>query len=99
MQKQPIRPGNDPLRSLTGKPQYLGTLGGAFPVDFPEYNPASGWRRFLPWVFGLLTLVALVLVVLHFGTIEQFTRLALAAQPGWFGVARDLARVLVFDLV
>jgi uncharacterized membrane protein YbhN (UPF0104 family) len=41
----------------------------------------------LPWVFGLLTLVALVLVVLHFGTIEQFTRLALAAQPEWFILA------------
>jgi uncharacterized membrane protein YbhN (UPF0104 family) len=41
----------------------------------------------LPWVFGLLTLVALVLVVLHFGTIEQFTRLALAVSPEWFFLA------------
>jgi glycosyltransferase 2 family protein len=87
MQEQPIRPGNDPLRSLPGKPQYLGTLGGAFPVDLSEYSPASGWRRFLPWVFGLLTLAALILVVLHFGTIEQFTRLALAVRPEWFILA------------
>jgi uncharacterized membrane protein YbhN (UPF0104 family) len=38
----------------------------------------------MPWSFGLMTLVALVLVVLHFGTIEEFTRLALAARPEWF---------------
>lgn len=75
--------GMTPLRSLPGEPQYLGTLGGAF----PGYDPASGWRRFLPWVFGLLTLAALVLVVLHFGTIEQFARLALAVQPEWFILA------------
>ena len=30
------------------------------------------------------SLFALVLVVLHFGTIEQFARLARAARPGWF---------------
>ena len=41
----------------------------------------------MPWVFGLLTLFALVLVVLHFGTIEQFTRLAWAARPEWFLLA------------
>jgi uncharacterized membrane protein YbhN (UPF0104 family) len=41
----------------------------------------------LPWAFGLLTLVALVLVVLHFWTIEQFTRLALAVRPEWFLLA------------
>src|ERR1700723_1493827 len=81
---RPTHPGKDSLRSLPSDPQPSG---------------ASGWRRLLPWVFGLLTLVALVLIVLHFGAIEQFTRLALAAQPRWFGVARDLARVLVFDLV
>lgn len=32
-------------------------------------------------------LFALVLVVLHFGTIEQFTRLAWAAHPEWFFLA------------
>jgi glycosyltransferase 2 family protein len=57
------------------------------PADFPEPGPAAGWRRFLPWAFGLLTLLALVLVVLHFGTIEQFTRLALAARPEWLFLA------------
>jgi uncharacterized protein (TIRG00374 family) len=31
-----------------------------------------------------MTLFALVLVVLHFGTIEKFTRLAWAARPEWF---------------
>lgn len=87
MQEQPTHSGDDQLRSLPGEPQDLRTSGGAFPVDFPEHNPASRWQRFLPWVFGLLTLAALVLVVLHLGTIEQFTRLALAAQPEWFILA------------
>jgi len=41
----------------------------------------------LPWAFGLLTLFALVLVVLHFGTIEEFTRLAWAARPEWLFLA------------
>jgi glycosyltransferase 2 family protein len=56
----------------------------SFPVDVPEPAPASGWRRLLPWGFGLVTLFVLVLVVLHFGTIEEFTRLAWAARPEWF---------------
>jgi hypothetical protein len=74
---------NDLSRSLAA----LGPAAGSFTVDFPEHRQASGWRRFLPWVFGLLTLFALVLVVLHFGTIEQFTRLAWAARPEWFLLA------------
>ena len=60
---------------------------GPLPVDFPEPAQASGWRRLLPWAFGLGTLVALVLVVLHFGTIEEFTRLAWAARPEWLLLA------------
>jgi hypothetical protein len=71
---------NDLSRSLAA----LGPAAGSFTVDFPEHRQASGWRRFLPWVFGLLTLFALVLVVLHFGTIEQFTRLAWAARLSGF---------------
>jgi uncharacterized membrane protein YbhN (UPF0104 family) len=74
---------NDLSRSLAA----LGPAAGSFTVDFPEHRQASGWRRFLPWVFGLLTLFALVLVVLHFGTIEQFTRLAWSARPEWFLLA------------
>ena len=74
---------NDLSRSLAA----LGAGVGSFPVDLPESGQGSGWRRLLPWVFGLLTLLALVLVVLHFGTIEKFTRLALAAHPEWFLLA------------
>ena len=85
MREQPTRSGNDPLRP--GERQSHGTLGGDAPFVFPEHDPASGWRRFLPWVFGVLTLAALFLIVLRFGTIEQFTRLALAAQPEWFILA------------
>jgi len=41
----------------------------------------------LPWAFGLLTLFALILVILHFSSLEEFTRLALAARPEWFILA------------
>ncbi|MGA8756287.1 MAG: hypothetical protein WB611_08135, partial [Stellaceae bacterium] len=72
-------------KAVTAVPEGATTFGapsaGSFPVDFPEPGQASGWRRLLPWAFGLVTLFALVLVVLHFGTIEEFTRLARAARP------------------
>jgi uncharacterized protein (TIRG00374 family) len=88
MSEQPTHPEKRPLHSLPSGPQGGElTTANSLPVDFPEPRPSSGWRGLLPWVFGLLTLVALVLVVLHFGTIEQFTRLALAASPEWFFLA------------
>jgi uncharacterized membrane protein YbhN (UPF0104 family) len=70
-----------------GGQAHLVAAAGPLPVDFPEPVQASGWRRLLPWAFGLGTLVALVLVVLHFGTIEEFTRLAWAARPEWLLLA------------
>ena len=74
-------------KAVTAVPAGATTFGapsaGSFPVDFPEPGQASGWRRLLPWAFGLVTLFALVLIVLHFGTIEEFTRLARAARPEW----------------
>ena len=49
--------------------------------------PGGRWRKIAPWLSGFLTLGAVVLVVVHLGTLEQFTRLALAIQPGWFLLA------------
>ena len=46
-----------------------------------------GWRRFLPWVFGIIVLAALVLVVLHIGEIERFAALARRARPEWLVLA------------
>jgi glycosyltransferase 2 family protein len=80
------RSGQRPAPRLKG-PQPLRTLDGSSPIDFLEHGQPSGWRWLLPWAFGVLTLVALVLIVLHFGTIEQFTRLALASRPEWFILA------------
>jgi len=86
MIRQSTSPGENPIVPLRGEPLNLG-VADRFRIDFPEHGQASGWRRLLPWAFGLLTLVALVVVVLHFGTIEEFTRLALAARPEWFILA------------
>jgi len=82
-QPQPTDQEKKLLLPLPGEPQHLGASSGSFQVDFPEPGQASGWRQLLAWAFGLVTLFALVLVVLHFGTIEEFTRLARAARPEW----------------
>src|SRR5271166_5678267 len=87
MNQQPTNQGRDSSLPVPGERPHFEATAGSRPVDFPEAGQASGWRRLLPWAFGLLTLFALVLVVLHFGTIEQFTRLAWAARPEWFLLA------------
>jgi len=53
----------------------------------PTNSGAITWRGLAPWVSGLLTLAAIVLVVVHFGTLEEFARLVVAVQPGWFLLA------------
>ena len=83
MNRHPTDQEKKPLLPFPGEPQHVRAATGSFPVDFPEPGQESGWRRLLPWAFGLVTLFALVLVVLHFGTIEEFTRLARAARPEW----------------
>jgi glycosyltransferase 2 family protein len=55
--------------------------------DLGKGSGRSRWRSLAPWVSGLLSLAAVVLVVLHFGTLEQFTRLALSIRPGWLFLA------------
>lgn len=45
------------------------------------------WRAVAPWLSGLLTLAAVVLVFSHFGTLEEFTRLIFLVEPGWFVLA------------
>ena len=87
MSQPPTDSGKNPALPPPGEPQQRGTKAGPLPLGFPEPARASGWRRLLPWAFGLLMLGALVLVVLHFGTIEEFTRLALMARPEWFLLA------------
>lgn len=58
------------------------TLRGRHP------NPSQAARRSItPWVSGVLTLAAVVLVVVHLGTLEAFGRLVLALRPGWFLLA------------
>jgi glycosyltransferase 2 family protein len=51
-------------------------------------NPGQkAWRTFAPWISGLVTLAAIVLVVVHFGTLEEFVRLVVALRPEWFLLA------------
>ena len=45
------------------------------------------WRSLAPWISGILTLATIVLVVVHFGTLEEFARLVVAVQPAWFLLA------------
>lgn len=55
--------------------------------DFLDENRVSGWGLISSWAFGLLTLLAVILIVVHFGTIEEFMRLAASASPRWFLLA------------
>ena len=80
-------PAKSSLQSLPTESQSPGLGNDPFRADFLEQDNVSGWWRLSSWAFGLLTLLALILVVVHFGTIEQFTRLALAANPYWFFLA------------
>lgn len=52
--------------------------------DIGDTGNRSRSRGLVPWISGLLTLAAVVMVVLHFGTLEEFGRLALGIRPGWF---------------
>jgi len=45
------------------------------------------WRGLAPWISGLVTLAAIVLIVAHLSTLEEFARLVVALQPAWFLLA------------
>jgi uncharacterized protein (TIRG00374 family) len=47
----------------------------------------SGVRPLLSWVFGLLGFLALILVVLHFSSLERIVELARSARPAWLLLA------------
>lgn len=80
-------PAKHSSQHLPTESQSSGPGNRSFRDDFLEQDHASGWWRLSSWAFGLLTLLALVLVVVHVGTIEQFTRLMLATTPSWFFLA------------
>lgn len=87
MNQQPTSQGTDSSLPVPDERPQFETRARFWPVDFLEAGQASGWRSLLPWAFGLLTLFALVLVVLHIGTIGEFSRLAWAARPVWLLLA------------
>jgi len=44
---------------------------------------ASRWRSLMFWVVGLLGFLAVILVALHFGSLEKMLRLVRSARPAW----------------
>ncbi|AUT66357.1 lysylphosphatidylglycerol synthase transmembrane domain-containing protein [Paraburkholderia hospita] len=48
---------------------------------------ASRLRTFALWVIGLAGFFAVILVVLHFGSIQKMLELARSSRPGWLVVA------------
>jgi uncharacterized protein (TIRG00374 family) len=48
-----------------------------------DKKSGASWLHWGGWLLGLLALLALVGAVLHFGELEQFTRLARQARPAW----------------
>lgn len=47
----------------------------------------SSWRNLRNWLLGLFLMAGLVLVVSHFGELENFFRLVRRAKPVWLGLA------------
>ncbi len=43
--------------------------------------------KYLPWLFGLVVLAALIAAVLHFGELQRFAGIARSARPQWLIVA------------
>lgn len=53
-------------------------------------SPAPGtfhWQRIRTWFAGLLLISALILIVTHYGELEQFANLLRQAEPAWLLVA------------
>lgn len=53
-------------------------------------SPAPGtfhWQRIRTWFAGLLLISALILIVTHYGELEQFAKLLRQAEPAWLLVA------------
>jgi uncharacterized membrane protein YbhN (UPF0104 family) len=48
---------------------------------------ASPWRSLMFWVIGLLGFLAVILVALHFGSLERMLQLVRSARPAWLVVA------------
>ena len=48
---------------------------------------ASRWRSLMFWVVGLLGFLAVILVALHFGSLEKMLQLVRSARPAWLVVA------------
>ena len=46
-----------------------------------------GVRRLLPWIVGLLGVLALILTVSQFGSLERIVELARSARPAWLFLA------------
>jgi uncharacterized protein (TIRG00374 family) len=50
-------------------------------------DASHNWTHWLPWLFGLAILVAVVLLSLHLSETEGFFRLVKQSRPGWIFVA------------
>jgi uncharacterized protein (TIRG00374 family) len=82
---QLTEPTKNSFEQVPGEPQTLGPGTSPFGLDLPKH--ASARWHLASWAFGFLTLLTLILVVLHLGTIEEFSRLAAVASPYWFFLA------------
>ncbi|MGZ5810286.1 MAG: lysylphosphatidylglycerol synthase transmembrane domain-containing protein [Rhizomicrobium sp.] len=51
------------------------------------FGKVSGVRTLLSWAVGLLGFLALILVILHFGSLERLIELVRSAHPAWLFLA------------
>jgi len=69
-----------------------GKFGPSIETGLVEIAPVllgrvSRVRQLLSWVLGLMGFVALILAVLHFGSLERIVELVRSARPAWLALA------------
>jgi len=69
----------------------IGNLPGTGSEDGVAVPPGRGepsrWRTRLSWLAGAMGLAALILIVVHLGSLERTLALARSAHPAWLGLA------------
>jgi uncharacterized protein (TIRG00374 family) len=79
----PLRPGSDASRPK----RTAATETGLVHVAPGLLGKTSRLRSLMFWIVGLVGFLAVILVVLHFGSLQKMAELVRSARPGWLLVA------------
>jgi glycosyltransferase 2 family protein len=81
-------PRHDGKEVVSAEGKFVPSIETGLVEIVPElFGKASSVRALLSWVIGLLGLLAVILAVLHFGSLERTIELARSAHPAWLLLA------------